>query len=210
MALQTSGPISLWDIATEAGDTQSAATLTDYYKGGVWFPATIAEAVTASNLGGSNSANARSSALGGINPQINTLSRLYSQALWGDNGSTISFDRNFTVDKTGTYNYYIAYYIENAQKTATFTFYVNGSQVATHSLTAGPSAVTTSTTGTLSVTAGQVIRVAGGGGSAGWAVCRVYIGGSTYNNASIDSPVNASVPTSGTISFTDFYGARKT
>jgi hypothetical protein len=207
MTLQSSGAISLSNLATEFSDT-APHSFSEFYKAGSLVPATIPDAVTASNLGGSNSTNARSPAIGGYDPQINTFSRLYTQALWGDNGSTISFDRNFTVNKTGTYNYYIAYYIENAQKTATFTFYVNGSQVATHSLTAGPSAVTTSTTGTLSVTANQVIRVAGGGGSSGWAVCRVYIGGSTYDNSSIDLPVNTSVPTSGIISLSNFYGAR--
>lgn len=207
MTLQSSGAISLANLASEFGDTVPHS-MSEFYKGGSLVPTTVPDAVTASNLGGTNSTNVRSSSNGGYDPQINTFSRIYTQALWGDNGSTISFDRNFTVNKTGTYNYYIAYYIENQQKTATFTFYVNGSQVATHSLTAGPSAVTTSTTGTLSVTANQVIRVAGGGGSAGWAVCRVYIGGSTYNNASIDLPVNTSVPTSSVISLSNFYGAR--
>lgn len=38
MAVKTSGPIELFtDIATEVGDIQSAATLTHYYRGGVWY-----------------------------------------------------------------------------------------------------------------------------------------------------------------------------
>jgi hypothetical protein len=208
MALQTSGPISLFDIATEAGDIQSPATLTHYYKGGVWFPSTVPDAVTASNLGGSNSTNYRNTSTGGYNPQINTFSRLYTQALWGDNGSTITMDRNFTVNKTGTYNYYVGYYIQGTG-TATVTMYVNGSQVRSHSLYVSYN-TTTSATDTLSVNSGEVIRVVGSGPSSGWAAITVYVGGSTYNNNSIDLPVNANVPTSGTISFTDFYGARKT
>jgi hypothetical protein len=171
-------------------------------------PSTVPDAVTASNLGGSNSANARYPAIGGYDPQINTFSRLYTQALWGDNGSVITFDRNFTVNKTGTYNYYVAWYIQNASRTATHTLYVGGTQVATHPLTAGNN--TASATGTLSVTSGQVIRVTGSGTSAGWAVMTVYIGGSTTNNSSIDLPVNTSVSTSGTISLSDFYGGRAT
>jgi len=205
MTLQSSGAISLANLATEFGDGVPYS-MSEFYKGGSLVPTTVPDAVTASNLGGTNSANYRVPANGGYDPQINTFSRLYTQAIWGDNGSTITFDRNFTVNKTGTYNYYVAYYIQNASKTATHTLYVAGTQVATHSLTAGNN--TASATGTLSVTAGQVIRVTGSGGSAGWAVMTVYIGGSSYNNASIDLPVNTSVPTSGVISLSNFYGAR--
>jgi len=204
MALQASGAISLSDLGTEFGDTQPHS-LSEFYSGGSLVPSTTQEVVTASSLGGSNSANARYPAIGGYDPQINTFSRLYTQALWGDNGSTITFDRNFTVNKTGTYSYYVAYYIQNASKTATHTLYVGGSQVATHSLTAGNS--TASATGTLSVTAGQTIRVTGTGGSAGWAAMTVYIGGSSYNNSSITVAGNTSVPASGALSLADFYGA---
>ena len=203
MALQASGAISLSDLGTEFSDTQPHS-LSEFYSGGSLVPSTTQEAVTASSLGGSNSANARYPAIGGYNPQINTFSRLYTQALWGDNGSTITFDRNFTVNKTGTYSYYVAYFIQNASKTATHTLFVGGSQVATHSLTAGNS--TKSATGTLSVTAGQTIRVTGTGGSAGWASMTVYIGGSSTGNNSITVAGNTSVPSSGALSLGDFYG----
>src|SRR5210317_289488 len=205
MTLQSSGAISLANLASEFGDGVPHS-MSEFYKGGSLVPSTVPDAVTASNLGGTNSTNKRTPANGGYDPQINTFSRLYTQALWGDNGSTITFDRNFTVNKTGTYSYYVDFYIQNATKTATHTLYVGGTQVATHSLTAGNN--TKTATGTLSVTAGQVIRVTGSGDLAGWAVMRVYIGGSSYNNASIDLPVNTSVPTSGVISLSNFYGAR--
>jgi hypothetical protein len=207
MTLQSSGAISLANLATEFTDS-APHSISEFYKNGSLVPSTVPDAVTASNLGGSNSANARYPAIGGYDPQINTFSRLYTQALWGDNGSVITFDRNFTVNKTGTYNYYVAWYIQNASRTATHTLYVGGTQVATHPLTAGNS--TASATGTLSVTSGQVIRVTGSGTSAGWAAMTVYIGGSTTNNSSIDLPVNTSVSTSGTISLSDFYGGRAT
>jgi len=207
MTLPSSGALSFANIQTEFGGS-NPISLSEYYKNGSNVPSTVPEAVTASSLGGSNSANARYPAIGGYDPQINTFSRLYTQALWGDNGSTITFDRNFTVNKTGTYNYYVAYYIQNASKTATHTLYVGGSQVATHSLTAGNS--TASATGTLSVTAGQTIRVTGTGGSAGWAAMTVYIGGSSYNNSSIDVSVNANIPTSGVVSLSEYYDGRKT
>jgi hypothetical protein len=207
MTLPASGALSFANIQTEFGGS-NPISLSEYYKNGSNVPSTVPEAVTASSLGGSNSANARYPAIGGYDPQINTFSRLYTQALWGDNGSTITFDRNFTVNKTGTYNYYVAYYIQNASKTATHTLYVGGSQVATHSLTAGNS--TASATGTLSVAAGQTIRVTGTGGSAGWAAMTVYIGGSSSNNSSINVAVNANIPTSGLLNISDYYGGRKT
>lgn len=204
MTLQSSGAISFSQVAAEFGDA-APHSLSEFYKGGI-VPTTVPDAVTASNLGGSNSPNYRYPAIGGYDPQINTFSRLYTQALWGDNGSTITMDRNFDVNKTGTYNYYVGYYIQGSG-TATVTLYVAGSQVASHSLPVGYN-TTTSATGTLSVSANQTIRMVGSGPSSGWAVIYVYIGGSTYNNSSIDLPVNTSVPTSGIISLNNFYGAR--
>ena len=204
MTLQSSGAISFFQVAAEFGDS-APHSLSEFYKGGI-VPTTVPDAVTASNLGGSNSPNARYPAISGYDPQINTFNRLYTQALWGDNGNTITMDRNFDVNKTGTYNYYVGYYIQGSG-TATVTLYVAGSQVASHSLPVGYN-TTTSATGTLSVSANQTIRMVGSGPSSGWAVITVYVGGSTYNNASIDLPVNTNVPTSGIISLSNFYGAR--
>lgn len=204
MTLQASGAISLSDLGTEFSDTQPHS-LSEFYSGGSLVPNTATEAVTASSLGGSNSTNYRYPAIGGYDPQINTFSRLYTQALWGDNGSTITMDRNFTVNKTGTYNYYVGYYIQGSG-TATVTMYVNGSQVRSHSLSVGYN-TTTSATNTLSVSSGQVIRTVGSGPSSGWAVIYVYVGGSSYNNSSITVAGNTSVPSSGALSLGDFYGA---
>ena len=205
MTLQSSGSvISLSQIAAEFGGS-APHSMSEYYKNAGLVPSTATEAVTASSLGGSNSTNYRYPAIGGYDPQINTQSRLYTQALWGDNGSTITMDRNCTVNKTGTYNYYVGYYIQGSG-TATVTMYVNGSQVRSHSLSVGYN-TTTSATNTLSVSSGQVIRTVGSGPSSGWAVIYVYVGGSSYNNSSITISSNSSVPTSNLISMSNFYGA---
>lgn len=204
MTLQASGAISLSDLGTEFSDTQPHS-LSEFYSGGSLVPSTTQEAVTASNLGGSNSANARYPAIGGYDPQINTFSRLYTQALWGDNGSTITMDRNFTVSKTGTYQYYAAYFIQGVGS-ATVSMYANGSLIRTHTLSP-PFNQTASVVNTLSLSAGQVIRMVGSGPSSGWAAITIYVGGNSYNNSSITVAGNTSVPSSGALSLGDFYGA---
>lgn len=203
MALQASGAISISELATEFGDTVPNS-LSEFYNGGALVPSVAYETVTASNLTGSNSPNYRYPAIGGYDPQINTFSRLYTQALWGDNGSTITMDRSFNVNKTGSYSYYVGYYIQGSG-TANVTLYVAGSQVVSHSLPVGYN-TTTSATGTLSVSANQTIRMVGSGPSSGWAVIYVYIGGSSYNNNTIEIANNSSVPTSGALALSNFYG----
>jgi hypothetical protein len=209
MALPSSGALSFSAIQTEFSGV-NPISLSEYYKSGNngYVPSTVPDAVTASSLGGSNSPNYRYPAIGGYDPQINTFSRLYTQALWGDNGSTITMDRNFTVNKTGSYQYYVGYYIQGSG-TASITMYANGSVVRSHSLAVGYN-TTTSAVNTLSLSAGQVIRFTGSAPSSGWAVIYVYVGGSSYNNSSVDLPVNANIPTSGTVSLSDYYGGRKT
>jgi hypothetical protein len=209
MALPASGTLSFSQIQTEFTGV-NPISLSEYYKSGNngYVPTTVPEAVTASNLGGSNSPNYRYPAISGYDPQINTFNRLYTQALWGDNGSTITMDRNFTVNKTGTYQYYVGYYIQGSG-TANITMYANGSSVRSHSLVVGYN-TTTSAVNTLSLSAGQVIRFTGSAPSSGWAVIYVYVGGSSYNNAAVDTAVNANIPTSGALSISDYYGGRRT
>ena len=209
MTLPASGTLSFSQIQTEFTGV-NPISLSEYYKSGGngYVPSTVPEAVTASNLGGSNSPNFRYPAIGGYDPQINTFSRLYTQALWGDNGSTITMDRNFTVNKTGTYQYYVAYFIQGIGS-ATVSMYANGSLVRTHTLSP-PFNQTASAVDTLSLSAGQVIRMVGSGPSSGWAAIYVYVGGSSYNNSSIDVAVNPNIPTSGVLSISDYYGGRKT
>ena len=209
MTLPGSGTLSMSQLQTEFGGT-NPISFSEYYKSGGngYVPSTVPDAVTASSLGGSNSANARYPAIDGYDPQINTQGRLYLQKLWGDNGSTITMDRNFTVNKTGSYQYYVGYYIQNAGGTANITMYANGSSVRSHSLYAANS--TTSAINTLSLSAGQVIRFTGSAPSAGWAVIYLYVGGSSYQNSSVALTVNGNIPTSGTAKLSDYYGGRST
>ena len=210
MTLPSSGTLSLSDLQTEFTGSHPIS-MSEYYKSGGngYVPSTVPETVTASSLGGSNSTNYRYPGIGGHDPQINTFCRLYTQALWGDNGSTITMDRNFTVNKTGTYQYYAAYYIQGVAS-ATVSMYANGSLVRTHTLSPAYNQ-TASAVDTLSLSSGQVIRMVGSGASSGWACIYLYVGGSSYNNAAVDTTVNSGIPVSGNaLAISDFYGGRKT
>tara|TARA_B100000073_G_scaffold299885_2_gene266037 strand:- start:37246 stop:37875 length:630 start_codon:yes stop_codon:yes gene_type:complete len=207
MALQSSGSvIKMSQIATEFGGS-APHSLSEYYKNGGLVPNQAIETVTASSLGGSNSnqPGARTPQFGGHVPQINTFGRLYTQALWGDNGSTITMDRNFTVDKAGTYNYYVAYYIQGVGS-ATVSMYANGSLIRSHTLSPGYNQ-TASASNTLTLGAGQVIRTVGSGPSSGWAAITVHVGGSSTSNNTLVVSNNSNLPTSGLISMSNFYGS---
>ena len=205
MALQASGAISISELATEFGDTVPNS-LSEFYNGGSLVPSVAYETITASNLTGSYNPNARYPGNGGYDPQINTSGRVYWHALWGDNGSTISMDMSFNVDKTGTYSYYFGWFIQNTNAYGNVTIQVNGSQVAYHNLYTTNNN-TTSATGTFSVTAGNTIRVFGTAPSAGWSAHTIYIGGDTSGSNQLPVAGNSSVPTSGVLSLSNFYGA---
>lgn len=203
MTLQSSGAISIANLASEYGGS-APHSLNEYYKNGGLVPSTVAETVTAASMSGS----VYDGRGGGYTtyPAINSGGYIYRSYTWADNGTTGTGDIQWTVNKTGTYHYQGTYYIQNATRTATHTWYVNGSQVATYNLTAGNSS--TSSTGSFSVTAGQTVRVVVSWPSAGWASCGLYFGGSAYNNNSVSIAVNGSVPTSGSVALTNFYGGR--
>jgi hypothetical protein len=205
MTLQSSGAISIANLASEYGGS-APHSLSEYYKGGGLVPNTVGETVTAASLSGS----VYDGRGGGytIYPAINSGGYIYRSYTWADNGTTGTGDIQWTVNKTGTYHYAGTYYIQNATRTATHTWYVAGSQVATYSLTAGNN--TASSSGSFSVTAGQTVRVQASWPSAGWASCGLYFGGSAYNNNSVQIAVNGSVPTSGSVSLSNFYGGRNT
>lgn len=205
MTLQSSGAISLANLASEYGGS-APHSLNEYYKGGGLVPSTVSEVVTASSLSGSVY-DGRGS-YWGTAPVINSGGHIYQHYRWADNGYTGTGDTSWTVDKTGTYHYQGTYYIQNATNTATHTWYVAGSQVATYNLTAGNN--TASTTGSFSVTSGQTVRVVVSWPSAGWASCGIYFGGSSTSSRSVSIAANGSVPTSGSVSLTDFYGGRNT
>ena len=203
MTLQSSGSISLANLSAEYGGSEPHK-LSEYYKGGSLVPNTVAETVTAASLSGS----VYDGRGGGFStyPGINTNGRLYYSNTWADNGYTGTGDISWTVNKTGLYHFTGSYYIQNATRTATHTWYVNGSQVATYGLTAGNN--TASHSGNFTVNAGQTVRVVVSWPSAGWASCGLSFGGSSSSNNAIDVTVNSNVPTSGSISMADFYGGR--
>ena len=204
MALQASGAISISELATEFGDTVPNS-LSEFYNGGSLVPAIAYDPVTASNLAGSNSANLRTAQFGGYDPAINTTTPatcIYLHQLWADNGSTGTVNRTFVVDKTGTYSIYFGWY--SYALTAPLTVTVNGSQVYYSTLTSYNSTV--STTGTFSASAGDTIGIVTSFPSSGWAGHYTYIGGSSATSRSIEIAGNSSVPTSGALALSNFYG----
>lgn len=205
MALQASGAISISELATEFGDTVPNS-LSEFYNGGSLVPAIAYDPVTASNLAGSNSANLRTAQFGGYDPAINTTTPatcIYLHQLWADNGSTGTVNRTFVVDKTGTYSIYFGWYAYGF--TAPLTVTVNGSQVYYNTLYSSFSTV--STTGTFTASAGDTIGIVTSFPSSGWSGHYTYIGGSSATSRSIEIANNSSVPTSGVLSLSNFYGA---
>lgn len=218
MTLPSSGTLSLSDLQTEFSGAHPIS-MSEYYKSGGngYVPSIIQDPVTPSNLTITANHNDRSpytaywygpTISSSYNQGGYTGTALYAHQLWSDNGATGTQDCSFNVNKTGTYNYYCGYYGEYFNS-GTFYFYVNGSLVASHTQSGVGSGGTTSSTGTFSVTnTSHLIRVYSQYPSVGWSASTVYIGGSSYNNRTIDLAVNASIPTSGALSLTDYYGGR--
>ena len=118
MTLQSSGAISIANLASEYGGS-APHSLNEYYKGGSLVPSTVAETVTAASMSGS----VYDGRGGGYTtyPAINSGGYIYRSYTWSDNGYTGTGDIQWTVNKTGTYNYQGTYYIQNATRTATHT-----------------------------------------------------------------------------------------
>lgn len=216
MTLQSSGAISLSDVQTEFGGS-NPISMSEYYNGGSFVPSTLQEAVTPSNLTITANHNQRSAfpqfwfgptISSSYNQGGYTGTALYAHQLWSDNGTTGTQDCSFNVNKTGTYSYYCAYYGEYFNS-GNFYFYVNGSLVASHTQFGVSNGGSTSSTGTFSVTnTSHLIRVYSTYPSSGWSASTVYIGGSGYNNRTISVAGNTTVPSSGTLNVSDFYGGQ--
>ena len=125
-------------------------------------------------------------------PSINTGGRIFSVIRWGDNGAQGRFDGSFIVNHTGTYNYLFTYYVQNASLTGTVQIYVNGALIETESLTGANTAK--NKTGTLSLTAGDVVRINLTAPSSGWSYGQFHLG-TDSSNSNIIQTVSAG-PTS--------------
>ena len=120
-------------------------------------------------------------------PSINTNGKLIGFLVWGDNGIEGRFDGNFKVSHSGVYNYNVRYYIQGG-RTATFEFYVNDVLTNTHS-------ITTNTTwknedGSLTLNAGDTVRINATGPSVGWSAIGVDFGASTENSRTLTTLSN--------------------
>ena len=117
-----------------------------------------------------------------IYPSINTNDRIFNILTWGDNGTNGQFDGNFKVSHSGTYNYQVSFYHATYAKTGTFEFYVNGSLQATHSINSQGIDGWTRETGSLTLSAGDLVRINLDGETVGWCGLQVLFGASSYNS----------------------------
>ena len=205
MAVTSSGAISFSSLASEFGGS-TPHSLSEYYRNAGEVPSSVSRDADAASLRGSvyDGRGAPYS----TNPVINSGGVLYRHSCWADNGFTGTGDVSFTVNLAGTYSYSFSYYVQNATRTSTHTLFVDGTQVASESLTAGNSS--SSATGTFSASAGSTIRITCSWPSVGWGNSSVTIGGSATNNDDVNVTVNSGVPTSGSVSLADFYGTTNT
>lgn len=203
MAIQSSGTISMDNIRSEFGDTGSIA-LSECYRGGSIVPSSLSDTATA----GSTSATSNNSGRGGVDQgfQFNS-GNLFKYSLWSDNGAANVQSWSFTVDKTGTYNYYFGYYYGGSgnPSTATIVIAKNGTNTLNQGLTSNDS--TNSYSGSCAATAGDTITGSFSGSSNGWSSNTFQFGGNSSGTRTVTVASNASVPTSGTIDLNDFYSA---
>ena len=206
MALQSSGAISVGNLASEFGGS-TPHRFSEYYRGGSNVPSTVSRDANAASLSGSVS-----DGRGGVystSPVINSGGVLYRHNCWADNGSVGTGDVSFTVNKTGTYSYSFSHYVQQASRTSNHKLFVAGTEVVSEDLTA-PANGSASASGTFSATAGDTIRITCTWNSAGWASSTVRIGGSTTSNDDVDVTVNTGIPASGLVRLGQFYSGTNT
>jgi hypothetical protein len=205
MALQGSGAISLSQIASEFGGS-APHSLSEYYRGGSNVPSSVTRDADASSLSISSLTHINRGSTYTTTPRINSTN-LYTHRLWADNGSTGVSDCTFYVNQTGTYNYRF-YLYDTSNRGGTFKIYVNG--VLQYTWTTSSSSGGVSYTSSVTASAGQSIRVYSTWGSSGWGGSYIDVGGSSYSNDDVVLSANQSVPTSGAVSFDDYYNGTKT
>ena len=218
MALQSSGAISLNQIATEYGG-DAPHSLLEYYKSADnnYVPAILNETVTASNLTQNSLNHINRGGAYTRTPIVNYTSGsttyLYYHTLWQDNGTTGSSNYTFTVGHTGTYTCGGSNMRQGGSGTATYKIYLDNVEQQSWTSSGGNSfGSIQSKTFTITNTS-QVIKITSSWPSSGWGGCIVRIGGSDYDVNTVSTTVNANVPLAsvgGAVSIKNFHSGRKT
>jgi hypothetical protein len=217
MTLQSSGAISLNQIATEYGG-DAPHSLLEYYKSADnnYVPAILNETVTASNLT-QNSLNHINRGVYTRTPIVNYTSGnktyLYYHSLWHDNGATGTSNYQFTVSHTGTYTCGGSNMRQQSSGSATYKIFLDGT-LEEQWTSSGNNSFGSIQTRTFTITdTSQVIKITSSWPSSGWGGCVVRIGGSDYDVNTVSTTVNANVPLAsvgGAVSINNFYSGRKT
>jgi len=144
--------------------------------------------VTASNFITSNTNTVPNAST--IAPTINSNGRLYTHQLFANSGATGTSSSVFTVDKEGTYEFYIAYHITGANATGVFKLYKSGALQNTYNLFT-TSGVWKSETHSIYLFVGDSIRIESTFPSSGLSASYVYVGADNFNTSTL-TPLNAS------------------
>jgi hypothetical protein len=207
MTLPSSGAISIQNLVTEFGGSAPHA-LTEYYRGAGLVPSTKSQLVTASSTSSSQSGTVVRGVFEVNPPTFNNTNSIMNYAIWADNGSTGSVNTSQVINVTGTYHIFLQAFQSTGDPgiSCTHTVSVNGSQVITQTFTqSGSDPQTPNVTLTFSASSGATITTTSSFQSRGFAAAYQTLMGDN-NSRSITVDANQNVPTSGTISLTDFYG----
>lgn len=214
MPLQSSGNIALSQIASEFSDS-SPHQLTEFYRNGSLVPSTktvTGSTQTVTSTQTSSLAHVNRGSPYTVTPTFNSTN-LYKHVLWADNGGTGSVNVQFVVPTAGTYNYSFTQWIGNDYGVrGFFTLIVGAVDILSGIQRPYPLTGTSGSygiSGSVYVNAGYTVYIQTNWNSNGWAGNYVNFGGSSSSNRtpSIQSNINTTVPTSGSINITDFYGA---
>ena len=228
MALQSSGAISLSEVQSTHGGSNPIG-MSEYYLNGDYVDSTKTE-TTAAASSSLTSTTFNSSGAGyyyayspTINPgsvappsyalDYNPNGCLFYVAGHRDNGATGNWAATFTVDTTGVYGVKLTQH-NNGGATLTYTYTITGSSSGTllsESISYyAASGTNKHTDRTFSAVANETLTCTGSWNSSGHSVCAMYVGGYTspHNNKTVQitTSINSDVPSSSTISMSDFHG----
>jgi len=205
MTLQSSGSISMDQMRTEFG-ISGAISMSDLYRGGSEVPSTA-------NLGGSVTTDAISFSSNGQNASGNVTSTkaLGTTVASGDTFSSFTYAGSFTAKKSGGFGVpFTRVFFSNSSGTLVGSILSNSA--ATHNEST-PTAYSTSVSGTTvssnHVGATHITAQAADTGAQFReedTLIAASVNAFTFTIAQTRN-ANTSVPTSGTISFSDLYGA---